>query len=165
MKDIETNVVGEWLNQWKLHRPLFLTLTFNTYVRYGYGETTKERMRKCHKHFFNELHRQVYKKSYRKIPRYVVIERGSKKQGFHSHIAIETPEHLSTKIFSDLITHSWLKTKDGVDAHIVETYDKKGLDDYLSKDQEDLMNIAEIDVENSLMNKSQSILLSRKCVS
>ena len=122
-------------------------------------------MRKCHKHFFNELHRQVYRKSYRKIPRYVVIERGSKRQGLHSHIMIETPEHLSTLMFSDLITHSWLKTKDGVAAHIVETYDKNGLDDYLSKDQQDLTSIAEIDVENCVMNKSHSILPSRSCVS
>ena len=101
MEDIETNVVEKWLNQWQLHRSLFLTLTFNTYVRYGYGETTKERMRKCHKHFFNELHRQVYKKSYRKIPRYVVIERGSKIQGFHSHVLIETPEHIKANIRSN----------------------------------------------------------------
>jgi len=160
----EKNVVKEWLNKWELHRSLLLTFTFNDYVRYGFSEVSKDKMRKCHKHFLNELHRKVYKKSNKKIPRYVVIEKGSRMRGLHSHMVIETPEHLSTSTFSSLIKESWLKTRDGVATHIVETYNQEGLDDYLSKDQINLKNDAEIDIENCLIDKSQSILLSRKCV-
>ena len=160
----KNNVVKEWLGQWKLHRSLLLTFTFNDYVRYGFSEGAKERMRKCHKHFLNELHRKVYKKSNRKIPRYVVVEKGSKIRGLHSHMVIETPEHLSTSTFSSLIKESWLKTRDGVATHIVETYNQEGLDDYLSKDQINFKNDADIDIENCLIDKNQSIFLSRKCV-
>ena len=45
-----------WLNGFAITRPIYLTLGFNDYVKFGDGEKTKERMRKNHRHFFNELH-------------------------------------------------------------------------------------------------------------
>ena len=150
--------ICEWYHSFVLHRPILLTLTFNTYVKNGFEfEKTKLRMRKNHKHFFNELHRQVFKTSNAKIPRYVVIERGGHTRGFHSHIVIETPKHLSISNFERLTRASWNKPKDSVSLHFEEAYNKQGLDDYLVKQQFLQMNIAEIDFDNSVMNKSNSI--------
>jgi hypothetical protein len=110
-------------------------------------------MKKNHKHFFNELHRQVYKKSKKKIKRYVVIERGGKTGGFHTHIVCEIPYHLSKDKFENISKISWLKTKDGVSFHSTEkgVYHKEGLDDYNAKQQSQNNNNAEVDFMNSLM--------------
>ena len=107
MKHTNKNDNKLWLNGFAITRPIYLTLGFNDYVKFGDGEKTKERMRRNHKHFFNELHRQVYKKSKKKIPRYIVIERGGKTGGFHSHSLIETPEHLSTARYEKILEQSW----------------------------------------------------------
>ena len=149
----------ELLKQYKIHSPVYLTLGFNNYVKFGLDtHKTKERMKKNHKHFFNELHRQVYKKSKKKIPRYVVIERGGKTSGFHSHIVIEKPEHLSTSKFVKLAEGSWIKTKDGVSFYAEDgVNDRKGLDGYNAKQQSQKNTYAEVDLMNSYTNKSLSI--------
>ena len=44
----------ELLKQYKIHSPVYLTLGFNIYVKFGLDtHKTKERMKKNHKHFFN----------------------------------------------------------------------------------------------------------------
>ena len=140
----------EMLRQCKIASPLYLTLLFNDYVKFGEGSQTKERMRKNHKHFFNELHRKVYKKSNKKIPRYIVIERGRKTQGFHSHSLIEKPNHLSASKFEELLVKSWLKTKDGVELHVEPfVYDKEGLNGYNIKQHLPKNTNAEVDITNS----------------
>ena len=141
----------ELLKQYKIHRPIYLTLGFNIYVKFGLDtHKTKDRIKKNHKHFFNELHRQVYKKSKRKIPRYVVIERGGDTAGFHTHMVIEKPEHLSTSKFVKLAEHSWMKTKDGVSLYAEDdVYDRKGLDGYNAKQQSQKNTNAEVDVMNA----------------
>jgi len=122
----------EWFHDFDTHRPIFLTGVFNNYVRKGFGDRNIGKMVKTHTHFFNDLHRQIYKKSKRRLPRIVVIERGAG-EGFHSHIVIETPEHLSKPQFYTMMNDAWKKTKHGVKLHIVEGYDKNGLDRYCSK--------------------------------
>lgn len=123
----------EWFHNFTTHRPIFLTGVFNNYIRDGYGERNIAKIVKTHTHFFNDLHRQIYKKSKRRVPRIVVIERGTKNDGFHSHIVIETPEHLSKLQFYRIMKDAWGKTKHGVNLHIVDGYDKNGLDRYCSK--------------------------------
>lgn len=132
-------------------RPVYITLGFNDYVKFGLDvDKSKERMKNNHKHFFNELHRSVYKKSNKKIPRYVVIERGGKTGGLHTHIVCETPEHLSPNKFEWMLNNSWKKTKDGVSLFLVkDIYDKKGLDSYNTKQQSQKYTDAEVDFMNS----------------
>ena len=149
MKHTNKNDNKLWLNGFAITRPIYLTLGFNDYVKFGDGEKTKERMRKNHKHFFNELHRQVYKKSKKKIPRYIVIERGGKTGGFHSHSLIEIPEHLSTARYENILEQSWLKTKDGVSLDTdSNVYDRKGLDGYNTKQLFPKNTNAEVDFMN-----------------
>ena len=151
MTYITPNDTEKLLNQYKIHSPVYLTLGFNNYVKFGEYTNTNERMKRNHKHFFNELHRQVYKKSKKKIPRYVVIERGGKTSGFHTHMVIEKPEHLSTSKFVKLAEHSWMKTKDGVSLYAEDgVYDRKGLDSYNAKQQSQKNTYAEVDLMNSL---------------
>ena len=122
----------EWFHDFHIHRPIFLTGVFNKHVGEGWGEKNIERIQKNHRHFFNDLHRRIYKKSKRKLPRVVVIERGGGR--FHSHMVIETPEHLSKRQFYQILTASWLKTKHGVYLDFVAGYNKDGLDEYCSKE-------------------------------
>ncbi len=138
-----------WLKEYEITRPIYLTHIFNNYVKWGDGEKTKERMRKNHRHFFNELHRQVYKKSKKKIPRYIVIERGGKTEGFHSHSLVETPEHLSTARYEKILKDSWKRTKDGVwlDTNS-NVYDRNELDGYNTKQLFPNNTNAEVDFMN-----------------
>ena len=138
----------KWFNKFKMHRPILLTLIYNDYVRYETGELVKNRICKNHKHYLSALHNLTYKKSKKKIPRYVVIERGGKTKGLHSHIVIETPEHLSTSQYKNLCMNSKNKTKDVVEVHIENCYYKKGLDGYCSKNISYKSKNAEVDVEN-----------------
>lgn len=131
--DANRSDYADWFHNFDIHRPLFATGVFNNYIRYGYGEKNITKMVKTHTHFFNDLHRQIYNKSKRQVPRFVVIEKGTLKDGFHSHIVIETPEHLSKTQFCRIMKDAWNKTKHGVNLHIVDGYDKKGLDWYCSK--------------------------------
>ena len=87
---------------------------------------------KSNRHFVNELHRRVYKKSKTKIPRLIVIERG--KGRFHTHMILETPEHIPNENYRHLIQHSWLKSCDGISVSIEDVTDIKGLKNYLSKE-------------------------------
>ena len=154
MKDITKKQTEILLNRFEFPRGVYLTLGFNDYVKFDLdADKIKERMKKNHKHFFNELHRQVYKKSKKKIKRYVVIERGGKTGGFHTHIVCEIPYHLSKDKFENISKISWLKTKDGVSFHSTEkgVYHKDGLDVYNAKQQSQNNNNAEVDFMNSLM--------------
>ena len=146
--------VKDFLHQFSLHRPLYLTLGFNDYVKYARGEKTKERMKRNHTAFLKEVHRLTYAKSNRKIPRYVVIERGGKTKGFHSHMVIETPEHLSMQHYKLICLRSWERTKDGTTIHFDEVYNKKGIDGYSSKQQDSRNENAEVDVENCFIQSS-----------
>ena len=140
--------VKDFLEQFSFYRALHLTLGFNDYVKYARGEKIRERMKRNHTAFLKEVHRLTYAKSNRKIPRYVVIERGGKTKGFHSHIVIETPEHLSTSQYKNLCMNSRNSTKDVVEVHIEDCYYKKGLDGYCSKNISYKSKNAEVDVEN-----------------
>jgi len=122
----------EWFHEFYTHRPFFLTGVFDDYVGLGKGEGNIQTIQNTHRHFLNELHRRIYSKSKRKLPRVVVIERGAGR--FHSHIVIETPEHLSRSQFHEILVAAWKKTKHGVNLHIVNGYDKDGLDRYCSKE-------------------------------
>ena len=122
----------EWFHDFHIHRPIFLTGVFDDDVGFGEGDGNIERIQKTHRHFFNDLHRRIFQKSKRRLPRVVVIERGAGR--FHSHIVIETPEHLSRSQFHKILTAAWKKTKYGVNLHYVVGYDKNGLDRYCSKE-------------------------------
>ena len=122
----------EWFHDFHTHRPFFLTGVFDDSVGLGKGEGNIQTIQNTHRHFLNELHRRIYRKSKRKLPRVVVIERGAGR--LHSHIVIETPEHLSKPQFYKIMKDAWKKTKHGVNLHIVNGYDKDGLDYYCSKE-------------------------------
>ena len=80
----------------------------------------------------------------------VKVERGGNTAGFHTHMVIEKPEHLSTSKFAKLAEHSWMKTKDGVSLYAEDdVYDRKGLDGYNAKQQSQKNTNAEVDVMNA----------------
>tara|TARA_Y100001934_G_scaffold204255_1_gene241116 strand:- start:626 stop:1165 length:540 start_codon:yes stop_codon:yes gene_type:complete len=163
--------VERWFNSVRLHRPVFTGGVVNETLGYGtiiVGNEVKiispeqriKGIRETNKHFFNELHRQVYRKSKKKIPRLVVIESGNGR--FHTHHRIETPEHLSTEMFHNLIRHSWMRTKGGVEIHIQNQYDGIGLDEYTSKEQSHReVDFAEVDTQNSFHPDGRIRLLSQ----
>ena len=146
--------VKDFLEQFSFYRALHLTLGFNDYVKYARGEKIRERMKRNHTAFLKEVHRLTYAKSKKSIPRYVVIERGGKTKGFHTHIVIEIPEHLSIQHFQLICLRSWERTKDGTTIHFEEVYDKKGIDGYSSKQQDSRNKNAEVDVENCFIQSS-----------
>jgi len=145
----------KWFHNFETHRPIFLTGVFDDYVGFGKGASNIERIQNTNRHFFNELHRLAYKKSKRKLPRIVVIECGAGR--FHSHMVIETPEHLSRRQFHQMLTASWEKTKHGVNLHSVVGYDKNGLDDYCSKELgQDNKTFSQVDEKNSCKSPPSS---------
>ena len=155
MKSSETRTqISHWYDEWKFYRPIFLTGVFNDYLGYGYGEYNLQRIVKNNKHFTNDLHRRVYKKSKKKIVRLVVIENRWGKGRYHTHMILETPEHLSSDQYKVLLRQSWLKTRNGVDTKILthqEIYDEVGLKDYLSKEVSP-KSVTGVDVENSYIS-------------
>lgn len=145
----------DWFHSFHTHRPIFLTGVFDDYVGLGQGAGNIERIRKTHRHFFNDLHRRAYKKSKRKLPRMVVIERGAGR--FHSHMVIETPEHLSRRQFHQMLTEAWEKTKHGVNLHCLVGYDKNGLDRYCSKELgQDNKTFSQVDEKNCCKSQKSS---------
>ena len=50
MTYITPNDTEKLLNQYKIYRPIYLTLGFNNYVKFSEYENTKERIEKNHKH-------------------------------------------------------------------------------------------------------------------
>ena len=140
-----------WFSDFDIHRPIFLTGVFDNAVGLGRGETNIERITKTHRHFFNDLHRKVFTKSKRRLPRLVVIERGAGR--YHNHMVIETPEHLSSDQFKAVLMSSWLRTKHGVNIHTVNGYDKEGLDEYCSKELgQENKTFSQVDEKNSYKN-------------
>jgi len=143
----------KWFHNFDTQRPLFLTGVFDDYVGLSKGEGNIEQIQKTHRHFFNEIHRRIYKKSKRKLPRIVVIERGNGR--LHSHIVIETPEHLSKAQFHQILTAAWKKTKHGVNLHTVVGYDKNGLDEYCSKELgNDKITYSQVDDKNCCITQT-----------
>jgi len=143
----------DWFKDFHTDRPIFITGVFDDYVGLGQGAGNIDRIQNTHRHFFNDLHRTIFKKSKRKIPRLVVIEKGAGR--FHSHIVIETPGHLSRYQFIKMLTASWMKTKHGVNLHCVIGYDKDGLDRYCSKELGNNNNISysQVDVKHCCRTK------------
>ena len=139
------------LMDYKFYRPLYITLHFNNYVKFDRGERVRIRVKNNHKHFCNNLHRLTYKKSKKQLTRYFVIERGYG-DGLHSHLLIDTPEHLSKSQFKQNILNSWKRTKDGVSVFFEDAYNTQGLSGYNSKQQNsettEILD-AEVDVSNS----------------
>jgi hypothetical protein len=145
----------KWFECFDIHRPVFITGVLDDHLGFGEGEQNIERIIKNNLHFWNDLHRRIYRKSKRKIPRIVVIETG--KGRLHSHMIVETPEHLSFSQYKHLLSTSWRKTRYGLDLDVRFGYSKKGLDRYCSKElfhRETI--ISQVDVENCCMNKQKS---------
>jgi len=59
--------ITSWFNDWSFYRPVFFTGVLNNKLGYGDSEINNEMIRKNNRHFLNELHRKVYKKSKKKI--------------------------------------------------------------------------------------------------
>ena len=113
-------------------RPVLFTIHYSDYLSKFEHASDKN------KHLFNELHRRVYKKSQKKIPRIVVIEKSSR---LHSHMIIETPEHVSPERFDALLSNSH-RSVNGTQCHIEQNiYNTKRLCDYLSKQSIDDLNL------------------------
>ena len=138
--------IRSWFEDWTFFRPVFFTGVFNDRLGYGEGEVNADEIRKTNKHFFNELHRRVFKKTNKKIPRLVVIERGRGRK--HSHMVLETPEHLSAIQYHHLIQQSWLRTRNGVSIDLTPVYDLHGLSNYLSKEVYPDCEILGVDIQN-----------------
>ena len=145
------NQINNWYDEWKFHRPIFLTGVLNDYLGFGRSDFAIEGIVRTNKHFANHLHRLVYKKSKKKITRLIVIENKWGKGRFHTHMILETPIHLSSREYTHLLQQSWLRTRNGVSSKILsedEVYDEIGLKDYLSKEVSPY-SATGVDVENS----------------
>mgnify|MGYP001254820109 CR=1 FL=1 len=138
--------ITNWFADWYFKRPIFFTGVLNNNYGYGDGELNNEMIRKNNKHFLNDLHRKVYKKSKKKLKRLVVIEKGQIRK--HCHIVLDIPEHLSCYDFIHLVYKSWLKTKGGISIDISPVYDIKGLNQYLSKEIYPNSELG-VDIQNS----------------
>ena len=139
--------IENWIHKQtkEYYRPIFFTGHYKEYI--CESKKPHELCSKNNKHFFNELHRNVYAKSKKKIPRVVVLEKG--KQRIHTHMILETPEHLSSFRFTHHLIKSWLKTHGGVSPKINDIYDVKKLSGYISKETYRGLNV---DIENCNRN-------------
>ena len=138
--------ITDWFSEWKFFRPIFFTGVLNNKYGYGDSELNNEMIRKNNRHFLNDLHRKVYKKSKKKITRLIVIEKGNSRK--HCHMILDVPEHLSETNFHHLISKSWLKTKGGISTDISTVYNPTGLNEYLSKEIYPNSELG-VDIQNS----------------
>ena len=146
-----------WYAEWEFHkhRPVFVTGVFNDYLGFGTGESVIRSIVKNDRHFSNDLHRRVYKKSKKKINRLIVVENRWGQGRFHTHMILQTPEHLSGEDYQHLIRKSWLRTRNGVDTEIKSEeviFDEVGLKNYLFKEVSPYSDTG-VDVENSYISR------------
>ena len=146
MEKLFRKTITNWFDDWRFYRPVFCTGVLSNDIGYGDGEFHYDLIRKTNKHFLNELHRQVYKKSKKKLTRLIVIERGVGRN--HCHMVLDTPENLSLFQFSDLIKQSWMKTRNGVSVDLLPVYDLEGLNNYLSKEIFPNSEMLGVDIQN-----------------
>ena len=146
--------INKWFDEWKFFRPVFFTGVLNDELGYGESELVDDRIKKNNKHFMNELHRKVFKKSKKKITSLVVIEKGNGRK--HCHIVLDTPEHLSITQFQHMITQSWKKTKNGVSVQFSYVYDLENLKSYLAKEIYPKCEVLGVDVRTSYNQPSSS---------
>ena len=81
----------------------------------GQSRRSRELVVETNKQFFNRLHSSCFTRKSRigkQIQRWVVIEKGIQ-SGFHSHMILEIPRHLSEIEFKLMILECWKKTKHG----------------------------------------------------
>ena len=78
----------------------------------GTGRFNRELVVETNKQFFNRLHSSCFTRKKKQIQRWVVIEE-SIKSGFHSHMILEIPFHLSEDQFKGVILDCWSKTSHG----------------------------------------------------
>ena len=142
--------VRNWIHSFKFYRPVFITGVLNDYLGYGTNYWTLYNISKNNRHFFNELHRRVYKNKNINIPRLSVIEKG--KGRFHSHFIIDTPTHYSLKYYIKLLKRCWLKTNNGIEVNIKKVYNVGDLRNYLSKEIYHNNDLG-VDVFNSFKNE------------
>ena len=64
--------IVSWFDAWKFNRPVFFTGVLSDQLGYAIDDDD-ERIRNNNRHFLNELHRLVFKKSKKKIVRLVTI--------------------------------------------------------------------------------------------
>ena len=145
IKLFRENII-HWFEDWKFYRPVFFTGVLNNTLGYGDGEFNYNLIRNNNKHFLNDLHRCVFKKSKNKLTRLIVIEKGISRK--HIHMVIDVPEHLSNFKFNQLIKQSWLKTRGGISIDITPVYNINGLRDYLSKEVYPNCDLLGVDIEN-----------------
>jgi len=139
--------ISNWFGEWQFFRPVFFTGVLNNTLGYGDGEFYYDLIRNNNKHFLNELHRNVFKKSKKKITRLIVIEKGISRK--HIHMVIDVPEHLSNLEFHHLIKQSWLKTRGGISIDITPVYNINGLNQYLSKEIYPNCELLGVDIQHS----------------
>ena len=77
----------------------------------GWSRYKREKLVENNKQFLNRLHCSVFTRKNRKLQRWIVIEWGD--EGFHSHMLIQKPTHLSEIEFKLMILECWKKTKNG----------------------------------------------------
>jgi hypothetical protein len=143
-----------WFADWKFYRPVFFTGNLNRYYQYG----DRLKVLKNNEEFLEILHSKVFKKSAKEITRIVSVEKGTLRK-LHTHLIIDTPEHLSTDIFLRFLKQSWLNTRGGTDCFIKskgQVFDVIGLGEYLGK-QQNLKSDLGIDEMNSYTNESVSL--------
>ena len=104
--------ITDWFANLKFYRPVFFIGVLNNTLGYGQGEFNSNLIRKNNKHFVNDLHRKVFKKSKNKLTRLIMIEKGISRK--HCYMVIDVPEHLSNFKFNQLIKQSWLKIRGGI---------------------------------------------------
>ena len=108
----------------------------------GQSRRSRELVVETNKQFFNRLHSSCFTRKSRigkQIQRWVVIEKGIQ-SGFHSHMILEIPTHLSEMEFKLMILECWKKTKHGkksVSDESFSTFDSSRKNSYFTKEKGD----------------------------
>ena len=132
-------------------RSVFLTYHLWENLSEDKDEKTFYKIQKVNKRFLNNLER-ICNASKRRLERVIAIHRNTTRN--HCHLAIEVPIHLSNKMMVENIKQCVTKTHGIGELKIIDTYDKKGLIDYISKE----VNISRdtIDFENSFFKNNKN---------
>ena len=126
------NEIRKWYKNFKFFRPVMITGVLSDKIGFSDSEFGVYEILANNRNFINRVHKNVFKKSKQKISRLVVIERGLSR--YHSHIVLETPQHLSRSMYESVLHKCWKDTPHGVSSDVTQVYDFDGVSGYLSKE-------------------------------
>lgn len=142
--------IEEWIHKEVMHfkRPVFFTGHYKNQILKNHLHKDELCFRN-NRSFFKNLHKKVYVRSKTKLRRFVYLE---KQNRVHTHMVLETPQHISVDRFCKFIELSWKETSGGIDPDTKVIYDTESLSGYAWKTK-DLEKFC-VDIENCKLQSS-----------